>query len=804
MSLTQGTRLGPYEILAPIGAGGMGEVYRAHDARLRRDVAVKILPVKFSSDPERLRRLQQEAQTAGALNHPNILTIYDIGTQGGIAYVVSELLEGKTLRSQLEAGPIAHRQALGQALQIAHGLDAAHARGIVHRDLKPENIFITRDGRVKILDFGLAKLAEPAMPPLAHTDLPTLHQGTEPGVVLGTLGYMSPEQLRGQPADGRSDIFSFGVILFEMLTGTHAFRRDTAADTISAILTREAPNVSGAGSEAPPALDRIVRHCLEKDPARRFQSAHDLAFDLETISGDHAAGAPAGADARGRPPRSLRRAAPWVAGVAGLVAAAALALCLGALRGGAIDSIAVLPFVNAGGDPDMEYLSDGITESLIISLSRFPNLTVKSRNSVFHYKGRDVDAQQAGRALDVAAVLTGRVLQRADSLSISAELIDVRDSSHLWGGQYGGKTSEILSMQEEIARQISDNLRMRLTGEEKTRLAKPPTENPAAFQLYMKGRYYWNQRGKGLLRAAEYFEQARAADPRYALAYVGLADSYTLLAFYGFQPAREAYPKATAAVTRALELDPSLGEAHASLGYIHHFYDWDLEAAEREYRRALELAPNHPPAHYWLAAALGVRGEWEQAFALIEKSLVLDPMSPFTNAQSGWTRLRHGDYEESIKMSRKTIEYSPTLVIGHMLLGHALIMVSRLDEAIAELQEAVRLSEGDAWMKGSLAYAYAASGRKDLAAGLLKELQENAPASGYRRSYPIALAYVGLGDKDRAFEFLDKAYDERDSLLGVLGSDHLFDPLHSDPRWPALLRKIGVVPEAMLSARRSS
>jgi TolB-like protein len=794
MSLANGTRLGPYEILSPLGAGGMGEVYRARDARLRRDVAIKVLPERFAFDPERLRRLQQEAQAAGALNHPNILTIYDIGTHENVSYIVSELLEGETLRAQLATGPIAFDKAVGHAVQIAQGLDAAHSRGIVHRDLKPENIFVTRDGRVKILDFGLAKSMEPAGPSAAHTNMPTAQGRTEPGVVLGTLGYMSPEQVRGQPTDNRSDIFSFGTILFEMLTGRHAFRCDTPADTITAILTKDPPDLAPTAGPVPPALDRIVRHCMEKDPARRFHSAHDLAFDLETISGGLATTSRRSTTVSGGLRPAWVRVARWAVGMAGLAAALVAAVSLWPTHGDAIDSIAVLPFANASQEPDMEYLGDGIAESLINSLSQLPNLRVMSRNSVFHYKGGHADAQEVGRGLKVRAVLTGRVTQRGDSLSISAELVDARDNSHLWGGQYNRKSSEILSVQEEIARQISDNLRLKLTGEEKTRLARRPTESTEAYQLYLKGRYFWNQRGKGLLKAVECFEQALAADPRYALAHTGLADSYSLLAYYGFLPSREAFPKAAAAATRALELDESLGEAHASLGYIRWQFDYDLAASEREFLRAIELAPNYPPAHYWYSANLQIQGKSDQALAEVEKSLALDPMSYFTNVFRGWHWLRHGDFDRSIELLPRAIELNPSLAIGHLLLGQALILKSRFPEAIAELQEADRISEGDSWTRGTLAYAYAASGKRDLASEVLDEMQGPLRATGYRRSFPIALAYTGLGEKDRAFEFLSRAYEERDPLLSLLSLDHLYDPLHGDPRWTGFIRKIGVAP----------
>ncbi len=793
MTLAAGSRLGPYEILAPLGAGGMGEVYRARDERLRRDVAIKVLPDQFSSDPERLRRLRQEAQVAGALNHANILTIYDVGEQDNVSYIVSELLEGKTLRERLAEGPIPYPKAVGQALQIAHGLDAAHSRGIVHRDLKPENIFVTKDGRVKILDFGLAKLMEPAIAASAHTNIPTLQAGTDPGVVLGTLGYMSPEQLRGQVADGRSDIFSFGAILFEMLTGRHAFRSGTPADTITAILSKDPPDLASVTGPVAPALDRIVRHCMEKDPARRYHSAHDLAFDLETISGGLALGA-AGRSSPRSPRHAVVRAAGWVAGVAALATALSAALYVWHPRGAAIDSIAVLPFVNASHDPDMEYLSDGIAESLINSLSQLPNLTVMSRNSVFHYKGRDTDAQEVGRVLKVRAVLTGRVMQRGDSLSISAELVGVRDNSHLWGGQYDRRSSEILSVQEEIARQISDNLRLKLTGEDRTRLARHPTESIQAYQSYLKGRYFWNQRGRALLKAVENFNQALAADPQYALAHAGLADSYSLLGFYGYLDPREALPRAKAAATRALELDPALGEAHASLGYLRWQYERDLDGAEREFRRAMELAPNYPPAHYWYGALLNYRGQWDRGFAEIERALTLDPLSPFANAQVGWNRLRHAKYDRAIESLSKTIELNANLGIGHLLLGQALILKSKYDEAIAELREADRIFEGDSWTRGALAYGYVASGRRDLALHLLEKLKAPPAAGGFRRCYAIALAYTGLGDRDRAFEYLDKSIEQGDPLLALISQDHLCDPLHSDRRWVALLEKLRPVP----------
>src|SRR5438093_3912797 len=480
MSLTAGTRLGPYEILAPLGAGGMGEVYRARDERLKRDVAIKVLPALFSADPDRLRRFEQEAQAAGSLNHPDILRIHDIGPPDGNLYLVSELLEGETLRDRLSSGGLSTRKALGYALQIAHGLAAAHEKGIVHRDLKPENLFVTEDGRVKILDFGLAKLTLPETGIAPATEALTETAGTEPGVVLGTVGYMSPEQVRGRRADARSDIFSFGAVLYEMLSGKRAFRGESPVETMSAILTKDPPDLSLTNRDISPGLERVVRHCLEKGPEQRFHSAHDLAFDPEALS-DVSTPTPAPSDRRAAAkPRA--RMLLWAAGVVALAALAAAVLWMRP-RAGTIDSLAVLPFVNAGGDPNAEDLSDGITESLIDRVWQIPGIGVVSRGSAFHYKGKDVSAKTVGRELGVAAVLTGRLVQRGDALSVRAELVNARDDTHLWGEQYNRRLSEILAVQEEIARDISGKIRQRLTGEEKKRLTKRYTENPDAYAL---------------------------------------------------------------------------------------------------------------------------------------------------------------------------------------------------------------------------------------------------------------------------------------------------------------------------------
>jgi TolB-like protein/Flp pilus assembly protein TadD len=789
MALSAGSRLGPYEILALLGAGGMGEVYRAKDPRLGREVAIKVLPASFSKDADRLRRFELEARAAGLLNHPNIMAVYDIGAHEGAPYVVSELLEGETLRGRISGGAVPVRKATEWALQIAHGLAAAHEKGIVHRDLKPENLFVTKDGRVKILDFGLAKLTlvEDAAP---RTDLPTAPAGTEPGVVLGTLGYMSPEQVKGLPADARSDIFAFGTILSEMLSGKRAFHRGTAAETMSAILKEEPPDLSTTNQNVPPGLERIVRHCLEKNPEERFHSAHDVAFALEALS-DVSTSTPAlrGLRAMGRP---RARALLWAAGV---VALAALAAAVFWLRPGAgtIDSLAVLPFVNAGGDPNAEYLSDGITESLINSVSQIPGIKVVSRASAFHYKGREVGARTVGRELGVRAVLTGRIVQRGDALSIRAELVDARDDTHLWGEEYNRRLSDILTVQDEIARDISGKLRQRLTGEEKKRLTRRYTENAEAYGLYLKGRYHWNKRtGEDIQKGIGYFQQAVEKDPTYALAYAGLADSYVILYQYAGLPSRETFPKAKAAALKALEIDDTLAQAHAALAFTHQSFDWDFSAAEKEYRRAIELDPKYPTVHHWYSLYLSWLGRHEQAIAEAERAYELDPLSPIISNVRASAFNDARQYDRAIEAARKTLELDKGFIAALLHLGRALEQKKMYPEAIAAFEEATRLSGRTIRAVAALGHAYATSGRREEAKQLIEELK-GWSERGYDPLANIALVYVGLGQTDEAIQWLEKAYQVHSAWLVLLALkvDPRWDALRSDARFEDLLRRIG-------------
>jgi serine/threonine protein kinase/Tfp pilus assembly protein PilF len=781
MSISAGDRLGPYEVLAPLGAGGMGEVWKARDPRLERDVAVKVLPASFSKDPDRLRRFEQEAKAASALNHPNILTIHDIGTQDGSPYVVSELLEGETLRSRLAGGAFTPRKALGHALQIAHGLSAAHEKGIVHRDLKPENIFVTRDGRVKILDFGLAKLTETAGGTTRQTDLPT--QGTEPGMVLGTLGYMSPEQVRGRPADPRSDIFSFGAILYEMLSGRRAFHGDTSADTMSAILTRDPPDLSATNREISPGLDRIVRHCLEKDPERRFHSAHDLAFDLEALSNPLAlSSAPV---ARRRSPR-LKFAAPIVLAA---VAIAAAVLLLRP-RSKAIDSLAVLPFANANGDVSSDYLSDGITESLTNSLSQLPNLHVTARTIARRYKGKDSDPQKAGRELGVRAVLSGRVLQRGDTLTIQVDLVDAGSGAQLWGDHYNKKMADILTVQEEIAREISERLRLRLTGEQKRGLTKRYTDNTEAYEAYLKGRYYFEHRNEKVIETAmQYFEEAIEKDPTYALAYASVADSYVVMNSYGALPPKDAYPRARAAAAKALEIDANLADPHASLAFVEAFYDWNWADAEREFKRALELKPKYlATTHLWYGLFLSAVSRHEEAIAAMNRAAELDPLTPVIQWNLARILVGARRFDAAVEAGRRAVELGPNAGYGHGQLGLAYLAAGRTVEACSEFEKPPQLARDNPtglYFTSGLARC----GKKSEALQILRELEEIA-RQRYVVPFFFAKLYESLGDRQNTFVWLERAYEDRSWDLAYVNVDPFWDDIRSDPRFIDLLRRM--------------
>jgi serine/threonine protein kinase/Flp pilus assembly protein TadD len=811
-----GSAIGPYRLLRELGRGGMGQVYLAHDERLNRQVALKVLPTHLTGEADRVARFQREARAASALNHPNILTIYDFGQQADRHYIAAEFVEGRTLRALIGQPECTLAQSLDITIQVASALAAAHAAGIIHRDIKPENLMLRPDGFVKVLDFGLAKLAErqrdreterqgdgetekmtlSVSPSLRlsvslsspHTVFQAAHT-TSPGTVMGTIAYMSPEQAQGLDVDARSDLFSLGIVFDEMLTGERWFQGQTSAEA------SEPASLSGnlftATPEAARAeLQRIVRRSLAQSIEQRYQSAGELLNDLKKLQQDLAFTARAQPDLPRAGRLSWRKRS--IAALAALVLLSALTMRWWNRTDNAPNSIAVLPFVNTGDDAQMAYLPDGLTESLIGSLSQLPGLNVMARSTVFTYQGRAVDPRQVGADLQVRAVVTGRVQRLGERVIIRAELVDASTGARLWGAEYERPLADLPAVEREITREISAALRPQLSDDAQQQLTRRQSPNSEAYRLYLLGRHLYLQNTRASLeKALAYFQQAIALDPSYALAYSGVSEVYSTSSAQ-YLPPSEAIPRAREAALAAVRLDETLPEAQHALARVRLWGDWDWAGAEEAYQRARELNPSFVLGRADYAHFLTLQGRFGEALREAQHARELDPLSPQASRALGSICYAARRYDEALAHFRKMLELNPANAVGHLYTGLVFSQQGRHQEALDELRQAFALNSQHTF-RAWLAYGYARAGQRDQALKLLRELETLAR---HERVSPVYLAriYIGLGDRNRAFAWLNQAYAERsDHLLG-LGYDPAYDPLRADPRFSELLHGIGLAP----------
>jgi serine/threonine protein kinase/Tfp pilus assembly protein PilF len=789
-----GQTLGHYRILEKIAAGGMGVVYRARDELLERDVALKVLPAGTVGDDSARRHFRREALALAKLNHPNIEAVYEFGTHEGTDFLVMEYVPGKTLAAKLVSGPLPEKEVIALGMQIATALEEAHERGIVHRDLKPANIAVTVRGQAKVLDFGLAKL-------LCPDEELTTDYLTDSHAAAGTLPYMAPEQLRGEPLDERGDVYAVGVVLYEMATGRRAFSADLSSQVIDAILHQPPVPPRALNSRTSIEVERIILKCLDKDPEHRYQSAKDLLVDFRRLAAPSSEGPVASAPSL---PLSRRVLSPFVLGIAALLALVVILTglnfsslrerFLGRVASPKIASLAVLPLDNLSRDPEQEYFADGMTEALITYISKIKTLRVISRTSVMRYKGTKKPLSQIARELSVDAVVEGSVQRSGDRVKIAAQLIDARNDRSLWAESYQNDLSDVLALQSSVARAIAGEVRAQLTPEERAGLSATRTVKPEAYEAYLHGLYSLNKRTPSdLHNAIGSFQKAVNLDPTYALAYAGLADGYNLLEDQGELPPREAMPVAKAAANKALDLDDSLSEPHASLAAIEWTYDWDLAAAGREFELALSLDPNYATAREWYALYLAQVGRFDEAIAQMQRAHELDPLSLIIDVNLARCYYFARRYDHAIELLQPLEQSEPDFWIGHMILGQTYLVMGRLTEATRELERTNALLPDYPRNLGVLGDAYGRAGRRSDAEKLSQEL---AKLSHTRYVSPVynAMIRMGLEDKPQALAFLEKAYAERSDWMPQLNTEPEFDLLRSDPRFRDLLRRVSQQP----------
>lgn len=767
MTLAAGTKLGRYEIRSQLGTGGMGEVYLAQDTVLDRNVALKILPPHLAEDADRMSRFVREAKSASALNHPNIITIHEIGELDGLHFIATEYIAGETLKTRLERDWLDLKSTLDIALQVISALDAAHRAGIVHRDIKPDNIMVRDDGIVKVLDFGLLKLTTKDRSEVDSEGVTKMQVRTSVGVIMGTTAYMSPEQARGQEMDARTDIWSFGCVLYEMLTNQQAFHGETMTDVLANIIHREPDSILAHRRDTPAELERIIAKAIHKNRDERYQSAKELWHDVQQLH-----------------TRLLVEAEIIRSGEGERVAQVQPSPFL--------SSIAVLPFANLSAEKDNEYFSEGLTEEIIMNLSKLQVLKVITRGSTMRYVKEGKTHKQIANDLGVQYLLEGSVRRYGSDLRITAQLVDAFRDEYIWAETYRGTMKDIFDIQEKVASEIAQALQIRLSPDEKQNLKKRPTENTGAYQLYLQGRFFWNKRSEeGLKTAIRYFEQAIEKDPHYAVAWAGIADSYSLLGEYGNIPRKELYPKARAAVNKALEIDDQLAEVHTSLASILMLSEWDWANSEKEFKLALELNPNYATAHHWYSQWFLNMGRLEESLRMISRAAELDPISQAILKDQGLALYYNRQYDEAVEMALKTLELDPTYAAAHRLLSLAYQAKGMFAEAIVENQKWGALTGNKVEATVTLAQLYAVSGQAEEARRLIDGVQRDQIAMD-QISRGLALVYTALGEHDVAFKYLENSYERHEESILTLKVDPKVDPLRADPRFTALLRKIGI------------